>query len=143
MDIYDQEIERLLKLTPEEVRLTWKMGKAHLHSPLFDYCTPSGIDDDLPVWVVEDRYSHICGCLTQVRASRGYVAWTKDLTARIKADENIPASEFALVPDRILLNVFAEWQRTMDKEMPGRADRLLKFNVKSMLEENRPNTGIK
>ena len=60
-----------------------------------------------------------CGCLTQVsdRAS-GYIAATAALTDAIRADEAVPSkpTELTLAD----LPVFADWQRRLDREIPGR-----------------------
>ena len=64
----------------------------------------------------------VCGCLTQIargvsddRWSITYVAQTKELTDAIRADIRIPVSPSYIMVDN--LQVFAEWQRRIDKEL--------------------------
>lgn len=112
-DKYDAAIA-YLRERPEEIVDAWFYFPADQHPAhcLFAYCSPSGTnDDDTP-----DGYP--CGCLTQVRASWSIKAWTPELTEAIRRDVRIPTREFDItVAD---LEVFAEWQRRLDKEL-GRA----------------------
>lgn len=55
-----------------------------------------------------------CGCLTTVRGC-GQVAATPELTDEIRSDERIPEYCADIRPEH--LNVFAEWQRRLDKEL--------------------------
>lgn len=55
-----------------------------------------------------------CGCLTQIRGGQ-CVAETANLTEAIRADERIPMHYQSITPEN--LEVFAEWQRRIDKEL--------------------------
>ncbi len=60
-----------------------------------------------------------CGCLTQVRGrslrAASTEAPTEALTRAIRRDQRIPRDEVNIRPEH--LNVFAEWQRRLDREL--------------------------
>jgi hypothetical protein len=127
MDVYDQEIARLVDATGEELEYLWDCPTddsddipSVARSVLFQFCTPTG-----------RQYFHEqnCGCLIQVRWNEGMVAATPSLTRAIRADNRIPEDIEAISNDwdslpvkaRIaLLQPFAEWQRRLDIEIRGK-----------------------
>lgn len=117
MDKYDEAIARLRKVYEEEgeevfiddVVGAWGNCLEDGNGCLFLFCTPDGSDD------LENDNEQNCGCLTQVRG-QNYQAWTDRLTYEIRRDKRIPFSEEHIThPDQ--LEVFAEWQRRLDKEI--------------------------
>lgn len=110
MDKYDFEVERLTK-NPILIYEAWNQS-----TPLFDIAgNPETMDYD-------DIYAKPIGCLTQIRSFNpnddetiDWVAQTPELTKEIRNDTRIPSNpHFIKVED---LNVFAEWQRKLDKEL--------------------------
>lgn len=55
------------------------------------------------------------GCLTQIRRNRTRRAATDALTSAIRDDERLPKESMDIHPEH--LNVFAEWQRRLDREL--------------------------
>lgn len=115
MDIYDQEVERLTKALKdcetrdEELEIilsAW--GYGFYHSPLFDGCSKNRRGA---------KYGDYCGCLTQV-ASGSHLAENQFLTDLILKDKRLPFKTDEITVHN--LPVFAEWQRKMDKIIPGR-----------------------
>lgn len=98
-DAYDIAVEYLAE-HPEAIYETWQTPTMHRYGCLFRYAT-------------RDRATMVTGCLTMIRRTHIYAAETEELTARIRADERIPANEKEITPDH--LPVFAEWQRELDR----------------------------
>jgi hypothetical protein len=111
-DKYDRAISYLTDL-PSEIFKAWSSTDHECHC-LFAFVSPTGRVENEPV-----GNGKRIGCLTQIRASDHCVAWTDDLTRRIRADERIPLSGSDTTPEH--LPVFAEWQRTIDREL-GRGE---------------------
>jgi hypothetical protein len=105
VDKYDEAIEYLTK-HPNDIYASWGSVDVERGGVLFMFAardSENGLDNDTP-----------CGCLTQIRA--GYLdAETSELTERIRADERIPKEAEEIKVEH--LPVFAEWQRTLDKEL--------------------------
>lgn len=113
-DKYDEAIEYLNK-HPEEIEHAWmECGwkgeplRDHPAHCLFAVANKTG---KLPNF----QGNGTCGCLTQIRFSKGHVAETKSLTAAIKADLSIPE----VIKDVTIhhLPIFAKWQRRLDREL--------------------------
>lgn len=135
-DRYDVAVRFLAKF-PNQIGVAWwsetfrrskGAGMAHC---LFQFATPTGEG--------QTRQDGLqCGCLTQVRQACGrprnaasrkapqHVAFTEQLTRDIADDARIPfdifefEAEVAGLPYRERverLNVFAEWQRRLDREI--------------------------
>lgn len=120
-DKYDKAIA-LLAQAPDfkkEVYQAWNEPSSHRAGCLFTVVT----DDSAKTHFREDRLQ--CGCLTQIRQDRykeintvdgPWVALTDDLTERIRKDDRIPDD-----PKQIetveQLQIFAEWQRIIDREL--------------------------
>lgn len=105
-DKYDEQIARLLAAPNFQgaVYSDWMCCKG-----LFAFCTPSGT-------VAKPPGGGACGCLTMVKAG-GWVAWTPELTAAVRADGRLPKSFLGIEPEQ--LPAFAEWQRRLDTEIRG------------------------
>lgn len=106
-DQYDKAIQGILKSKDIRVRIrqAWATPNLSLVGCLFKFCVPG----QHSIWI-----SQHCGygCLTMVKAGIS-PAFTKELTAAIRADDRLPTVPKAITPDH--LPVFAEWQRRMDE----------------------------
>lgn len=108
-DIYDDEVARLTKAANVSyITESWSSCTPlfRVLGPVADYCTKKdGFD------------SKVYGCLTQIKGNPDrYCAITEEITARILADDRIPA--YNIFPFSIsveLLPIFAEYQREVDK----------------------------
>lgn len=113
-DKYDEAIAYLTK-HPDAIQDAWQAGDVHEEAGcLFVAVAP---EHQLYGHSVPFTSGGDCGCLTTIRCgdSRFALAWTKELTEAIRADERIPKD-----PDDITvehLPIFAEWQRRIDKEL--------------------------
>ncbi len=108
-DKYDLEIDRLMEGPIQELPIrceqAWYSDKTGRPSScLFDYCTPTGM-----------ATHRNCGCLTQVR-NQQHGAWTPELTAAIQVDSRLPYYP-SDITTREQLEIFAEWQRRLDREI--------------------------
>lgn len=108
-DGYDKQIE-FLRENPLWIETDWQEAEG-----LFAFASQDG--NALPVSWARDKGitgsgAH-CGCLTMIR--NGRAAATEDLTMRIRADERIPDDPADITVEH--LEVFAEWQRILDKEL--------------------------
>jgi hypothetical protein len=110
IDKYDRAIAWLRKY-PEKITDAWvnpdsrtspRIREAHC---LFQYATPNG----KPEYEGKD-----CGCLTEVRGQMKDAA-TKRLTTQIRNDSRLPSGSWGITPEN--LEIFAEWQRRLDKEL--------------------------
>lgn len=107
MDKYDAQIAGLLESDNFLISLVdqWTNG-----IDLFAFATPTG-----------DVVSYCgCGCLTMIMNGMGKVIDkshepNEKLTLAIKSDHRIPKSISEITPGN--LQVFAEWQRRIDKEL--------------------------
>lgn len=106
MDKYDEAVE-YLRENPELIYDRWNYPMRE-HGVLFGYVSPKR-DEMYP-----DPGSKICGCLTQVKA-HVHDAYTATLTEAIRQDARIPEDAADLTEDH--LEVFAEWQRRIDREL--------------------------
>jgi hypothetical protein len=97
-DKYDRAIA-YLKDKPHEIHLAWDTYRVHPAGCLFQKAD-------------FDPRTFRCGCLTQVAAGT-HCAGSEEITQLIRADECIPSSPYFITPDS--LDVFAEWQRKLDK----------------------------
>ena len=124
MDKYDRAIELLgeFKNDPENFRLEIRRAwfDAGLSSPtgcLFQFASPSCRRlEEIRI----DGERHWIGCPTLIHNSTYYVAWTKELTDRIRADSRIPNRPDDITYER--LPVFAEYQREMDRTIRKTSD---------------------
>lgn len=103
MDKYDKAIE-YLKENPDAILDAWVKPDLHQAGCLFAYAGPKESVD--------------IGCLTQIRGYHEFRAETDALTVAIKFDTRIPESVSDVTVDN--LEIFAEWQRRLDKELPSR-----------------------
>jgi hypothetical protein len=113
MDKYDIAVT-YLREHPEEIHDAWNHPQGryegeNLGEPLFGYVAPN---PGRSLSILPDGCSKMCGCLTQI-VSGVREAYTQELTKQIRADKRIPHSDIT-VND---LEVFAEWQRKIDKEL--------------------------
>lgn len=108
MDKYDKAIE-LLKQAEDfgkAVSSAWFAARAdHPTGCLFQFCCPPEEHGDNP-------QGYAVGCLTMIKNSSCYHAWTEELTQRIRNDPRLPSDRHEITLDQ--LPVFAEWQREMD-----------------------------
>lgn len=105
-DKYQIAVEYLTE-HPGEIYRAYVVPSTHKKAGcLFRYCTPDG----MPQKVAGNN----CGCLVMVR-HHGYFASTNRLTEEIRADERIPMDPNEIGVEH--LEVFAEWQRRLDKEL--------------------------
>jgi hypothetical protein len=114
MDKYDIAVA-YLREHPEEIPDAWNNPSGQVQGenrgePLFGYVAPN------PFRSIVDIGNGLikCGCLTQVALGEEE-AYTDDLTQKIRSDHRIPTK-----PEDITVNdleVFAEWQRKIDKEL--------------------------
>lgn len=129
-DIYDEIVTQLAK-NPGQIFEAWQEPCSYSAAvnkwahTLFRYASPNGKSID--------EAGRRIGCLTQIRSSASddletsrHKAWTPELTKKIAEDDRIPEDigdfekEVAILPhaERVRrLNVFAEWQRRIDKEL--------------------------
>jgi hypothetical protein len=107
-DKYDKAIAHLVEY-PEEIKHAWLYCDSHDAGCLFEF---SGSGDGS-----RTESGAFCGCLTQVR-SRQHPAYSDYWTAQIRADSRIPLNACDITVET--LPVFAEWQRRLDAEIPGR-----------------------
>jgi hypothetical protein len=125
-DKYDDAIEWLVAHADDPVprdyedyydmfiEFVWSMASCWSAECLFAYCTPNASVTTTPS-------GQMCGCLTQIRRGDA-LAWTTELTAAIRDDDNIPASIESLSglrgdELRAALQPFAFWQRRLDREI--------------------------
>jgi hypothetical protein len=102
MDDYDRQIEHLLQ-HPLETTKQWLSGKG-----VFRFATVSGTNI---------REGTDCGCLTMIRdRPKVFRAPTPELTRKIYEDERLPTNVDEATT-RQQLEVMAEWQRRLDKEL--------------------------
>lgn len=112
-DKYDEAIE-YLATHPNEIYETWNWPPAKKAGCLFLPVAPDSGEQLFPNRPGASSHDAPCGCLTMVHNGR-YVAWTDDLTEQIRKDNRIPDDAGDItVKD---LEVFAEWQRKIDKEL--------------------------
>lgn len=105
---YAAEVARLAKGNYSTLLHNWSEGDDHKpYSPLFAYASPAGTTGARPD-------GQRVGCLTMIRLGN-HVAWTDDLTERIRLDKRIPKTVDALRESH--LPVFAEWQEVLDAEI--------------------------
>jgi len=123
MDKYDKAIEWLVANMDEAsldhysslVEKAWD-GEQDEAWCLFQNATPTG---------GRPQCRSGCGCLTQIRRPENPLeAWTPELTAEIRADERIPFDVLGMKQLRgdelrEALQVFAIWQRRLDREIRG------------------------
>ena len=112
-DKYDVQIEKLLDYSAETLESAWLGGQG-----IFQFASPTGAPRKTKVGR--------CGCLTMIRGCATSVAWTPQLTEEIRADTRLPCNMTHFKQDwvrwtraerRKHLQVFAEWQRRLDKEI--------------------------
>ena len=103
MDKYDKAIA-YLKENPDAIQDAWVTPDLHQAGCLFAFAGPIEKDG--------------IGCLTQIRGYHAYHAETEALTLEIKNDTRIPEGIQDVTVDN--LEIFAEWQRRLDKELPSR-----------------------
>ena len=103
MDKYDKAIA-YLKENPDAIQDAWGTPDLHPAGCLFAYAGPTEKDG--------------IGCLTQIRGYHECRTETEALTLEIKNDTRIPEHFSYITVDN--LEVFAEWQRRLDKELPSR-----------------------
>jgi hypothetical protein len=120
MDKYDIAIAYLTE-NPDQISEAWVRPDG-VGGCLFQWATPTG-------GMEFTANGQQCGCLPQIRSDvmrsitdkHTFVAATADLTKRIRADHRIPTSDpdGDGVPEITIehLPMFAEWQRTIDKEL--------------------------
>lgn len=113
LDKYDEAIEWLLDQDDvgHAIYEAWDTPHMSEGGILFQFATPSGEQSIAPWQPVQ------CGCLTQVRSQDRFVAWTPELTKTIQNDLRIPVDETGITEEN--LEVFAEWQRRLDREIRG------------------------
>lgn len=105
-DKYDKAIA-LLTEHPEAIENSWSAPYLHPAGCLFALVAPEKRST---------RAGRVCGCLTQIRQKNfNLVAWTDDLTNRIRNDDRLPGSVEEITIAH--LPVFAEWQRRIDVEL--------------------------
>lgn len=109
MDKYDREIEKIMAapFIAFEVVKRWRSASPNGEGCLFQFMTPSGSRNALT------GGAPLFGCLTQIRNSATFSAYTPELTDLIRADERIPKNPTE-VCTREQLEVFAEYQRLAD-----------------------------
>lgn len=121
-DLYDEAIKATLLLSSDELYAVWAHPQRFPHmGRLFDFATATR--QSVPG----------CGCVTTIRCDPDHnrVEGNASLGAEVARDERIPKFSSQLkeawgdmVPDvkkrRQLLQVFAEYQRRFDAEIPGR-----------------------
>lgn len=106
MDKYDKAVA-YLKDNPEEIANAWFNGSSSDHGCLFQFLEER--DKKGPT-------GKNLGCLTQIKLMpNSFEAPTKKLTEGILNDDRIPSSDSAINTGN--LEVFAEWQRRVDKEL--------------------------
>lgn len=113
MDKYDEQIQKLTSLDEKErrqnIRDDWLNGTG-----IFQFCTPEGKNTPY-----NNGYLSEAGCLTMVH-SWGYFVYDSEgvnskLTEQIKLDPRF--CDIGNVKTKDQLEVFAEWQRRLDKEI--------------------------
>jgi hypothetical protein len=109
MDRYDRAIAWLRDGREHLLEDAWGTDGESPGWALFAYASDS---PDTP----RDTEGNFCGCLTQVR--QGEPAATPELTDAIRADKRLPMRAHELRMEHI--DVFAEWQRRLDAEIPNR-----------------------
>jgi hypothetical protein len=117
-DKYDKDVAYLKGLLVKDFQgAVWNAWNHPLSAEgkggsLFLFITPN-CD---PMWhgSEERNDSERYGCLTEIR-NGDHLAYTTDLTNRIYADERIPSRPQDITPES--LDVLAEWQRIVDKEI--------------------------
>ena len=105
-DYYDKAVDYFSE-SPGMIESAWLIPASHrAGSLLFSFAgvNRSGGDPDNRI-----------GCLSMIRTGR-WEAETSGLTKRIRADKRIPTSVGSGLT-RAELEAFAEWQRTIDKEL--------------------------
>lgn len=115
-DKYDEAIEYLRNLrNPDDFSFAifeaWNNPQKEKGGCLFSFVSPSGDLEKCPI----DANNRFCGCLTQIRGSMQKFAYTKELTKAIRNDSRIPQCIEEVTLEH--LEVFAEWQRKIDKEL--------------------------
>lgn len=110
-DKYDKAIAYLRKF-PADIYSAWSNPAHHPAGALFEYAGGGGSCESQ-----RSKTLQPCGCLTMVRS--GYSdAYNRKLSREIRADERIPSNGHLIKLES--LPVFAEWQRRLDHEVPGR-----------------------
>lgn len=116
MDKYDEQIERLMKTDNEVDRdqVVEEWGDA---IGLFQYASCDGL-------MSMNGEGPYAGCLTMIRNVNLKVVMdskgvNENLTSEIRSDERIPLS-LRDIKTKEQLEVFAEWQRRLDKEIRGK-----------------------
>ncbi len=113
-DKYDEAVAYLTE-HPDETRTAWRYPESHVAGCLFRYATETGGEYSF----VSDDY---CGCLTQIHCGDRF-AVNDDVTEAIRSDQRIPNDVSNSMP-RETLEVFAEWQRRLDREIRTPAPRM-------------------
>lgn len=101
-DCYANAVAYLTE-NPNEIQAAWNHPTGHLAGCLFKFVSRSGRLGSINI-----------GCLTQIRACSGTVAFTPELTTAIREDTRLPNNEYGINVSN--LEYFAEWQRRIDKE---------------------------
>lgn len=104
-DIYDKACDFLTR-NPQQIQVAWDSPSDHPAGVLFRAASPLGESVQRPGDYL------CCGCLIEIRQEDA-VAWTKDLTEAIRADDRIPADYDEIQPED--LKVWAEWNRRIDQ----------------------------
>lgn len=135
-DIYQEDLEFLLSIEEDDlyeviVSRAWKNPTDKRGGSLFLWCHPEARPEYPDTEEIPERFKH-CGCLTQVAYTQDVPAYTKGLTAEIRA-----VREFHIDPGnspvpREHLKLFVEWQRKMDALWPDRYG-----NVVAQIERNK------
>jgi len=120
-DSYDHAIQKLLDKHRETghiaLEMAWNFPLTAPGGCLFGFCSKNrGTESESASNSILE-----CGCLTQVRHGE-YSAETQKLTDAIRGDKRIPHNPVACEEDyqgdlKPILEVFAEWQRRLDKEL--------------------------
>lgn len=105
-DKYSEQINRLVNGPAIKINTSWGDAEG-----LFQFCGPTDNID----WI---------GCLTMIHTLEKCVCEDPTLTAFIKADDRIVRIDDIAAAEpkqrREMLEVFAEWQRRLDSELPSR-----------------------
>lgn len=118
-DKYDEAVE-YLRQNPAEIQEAWTQTWEHKAGCLFRPVAKSHAPEG-HCWPKRSIDAERCGCLTTIRGQTGggfgyaIVAETDELTQAIIADGRIPKSVDEITVDN--LEVFAEWNRRIDKEL--------------------------
>jgi hypothetical protein len=105
VDKYDEAIA-YLTAHPDRMSNAWVSPTVPPAGCLFAYLTPTGLRA-----VRDDGMT--CGCPTMVKARPNRVAWTEELTAKVKADNRIPSNKDDLTLDTLV--ALAAYQREADR----------------------------